>query len=162
MHRLHDESQSWLLSTGAIFVGLGVSKKDACRVFSSPLRMAPRILFDSFGRWRPARGGNFDEVGAVCSMRGKHSWTHRAPHQNGTKNEAPPRERRLQMPRSCQQSKCARCLFRDRAQINRNMERLGLPSARLPQSVRHGSGKQRKNSAHSQQGDTKKTILLAT
>ena len=80
-------------------VGLA-SKQDAGRVVSSPLRMAPRILFESFGRWcfflfesfgrwRPARGGSLDEVGAVCFMRSKHSWTHRTPHNKGIKNEGP-------------------------------------------------------------------------
>ena len=36
---------------------------------------------------------SLDEVGAVCAMRGKHSWTHRAPHQNGKKKTRPSRER---------------------------------------------------------------------
>ena len=73
----------------------GPGTHDACRVYSSWLRMAPRV---------PSEPGSLvkdgvqhfvrilskmascprDEDGHVCFMRGKHSWTHRALHQKAS------------------------------------------------------------------------------
>ena len=70
---------------------------------SSPLRMATSILFESLGKWRAARGRSL-EVGAVCFMRGKYPWTHRAPHHKGMKKRGPSTESGDS--RSCQECKC--------------------------------------------------------